>query len=240
MLIDVVGADARGARGRESTRPRRSSSSEGATDIDFGPATNRARTALWDMRKGFFASGGAARPKGTAMMTEDVAAPIDRLADFVIDMRKLLDDHGYEDAIIFGHALAGNLHFQMSDDFAEPGLGRKVRSLFARTSASWSRCATGARSRPSTAPAAPSRPSSSANGAAPPIAIMQQIKPLFDPEGLLNPGVLITAEPDGAYRASEGDAARRSGDRPLHRMRLLRAGLPEPPADPVARASASS
>ena len=62
--------------------------------------------ALWDIRKGFFASGGAARPKGTSMLTEDVAAPIERLAEFVADMRALLDDHGYEDAIIFGHALA--------------------------------------------------------------------------------------------------------------------------------------
>ncbi|MEO6635679.1 MAG: FAD-binding oxidoreductase, partial [Devosia sp.] len=93
--------------------------SEGATDLDFQPSDEPRAIALWDMRKGFFASGGATRPKGTAMMTEDVAAPIDRLADFVIDMRKLLDDHGYEDAIIFGHALAGNLHFQMSDNFAE-------------------------------------------------------------------------------------------------------------------------
>ena len=54
------------------------------------------------------------------MLTEDVAAPIDRLADFVIDMRKLLDDYGYEDAIIFGHALAGNLHFQMATTSATP------------------------------------------------------------------------------------------------------------------------
>ncbi len=67
------------------------------------------------------------------MMTEDVAAPIDRLADFVIDMRKLLDDHGYEDAIIFGHALAGNLHFQMADNFAEPRRGRKVRRVLDAT-----------------------------------------------------------------------------------------------------------
>src|SRR5882724_8056700 len=99
--------------------------SEGATDIDFGDGDAPRAHGLWDMRKGFFASGGAARPKGTAMMTEDVAAPIDKLADFVIDMRKLLDDHGYEDAIIFGHALAGNLHFQMSDNFAEPGAPEK-------------------------------------------------------------------------------------------------------------------
>ena len=98
---------------------------EGATDLNFSTDEAAAAIALWDIRKGFFASGGAARPKGTAMMTEDVAAPIDQLAEFVIDMRKLLDDHGYEDAIIFGHALAGNLHFQMSDNFAEPGAAEK-------------------------------------------------------------------------------------------------------------------
>ncbi|UXN74291.1 FAD-binding oxidoreductase [Devosia sp. A8/3-2] len=99
-------------------------SSNGATHIDF--STDEARShALWDIRKGFFASGGAARPKGTSMLTEDVAAPIERLAEFVIAMRNLLDEHGYEDAIIFGHATAGNLHFQMSDDFATPGAAEK-------------------------------------------------------------------------------------------------------------------
>src|SRR5690606_15004164 len=55
--------------------------SEGATHIDF--STDMAKSeALWDVRKGFFASGGAARPPGTSMLNEDVAAPIDRLADF--------------------------------------------------------------------------------------------------------------------------------------------------------------
>ena len=32
---------------------------------------------------------------------------------------------------------------------------------------------------------------------------MKKIKPLFDPENLLNPGVLITDEPSGPYRESE-------------------------------------
>ena len=127
----------------KSPRPSRSSRAEGATHIDF--STDEARShALWDIRKGFFASGGAARPKGTSMLTEDVAAPIDRLADFVIDMRKLLDEHGYEDAIIFGHALAGNLHFQMSDDFMRARRGREVRPLLQGAQPSWSRSATAA------------------------------------------------------------------------------------------------
>ncbi len=72
---------------------------------------------LWDVRKGLFASAGASRPKGSVMLTEDVAVPIDRLADAVDDLRLVFDKHGYTEGIIFGHALAGNLHFQMHADF---------------------------------------------------------------------------------------------------------------------------
>ena len=64
------GADRRlGARRRRSSRPRstrpsRSSREEGATHIDFRPGDATARHALWDMRKGFFASGGARAAQG--------------------------------------------------------------------------------------------------------------------------------------------------------------------------------
>ena len=93
---------------------------EGALHIDF--TVDKAKhEALWDIRKGFFASGGAARPKGTSFLTEDAAAPVDRLADFILDLRNLLDQHGYEQAVIIGHALAGNLHFVMADNFMLEG-----------------------------------------------------------------------------------------------------------------------
>jgi D-lactate dehydrogenase len=165
---------------------------EGATNIEFSDDEAKSH-ALWDVRKGFFASAGAMRPKGTTMLTEDVAAPIDRLADFVTDLRQLLDDHGYEDAVIFGHALAGNLHFQMGDDLtnevdkfdvfskelselvsvryggslkAEHGTGRAIAPFVERE---WGQTA---------------------------YAIMHRIKALFDPEGLLNPGVLLNPDPD--------------------------------------------
>ena len=124
------GADRRfGARrGRRSPsnsrRPSASCARRAPPTSTSRPTTSRGH-ALWDVRKGFFASGGAARPKGTSMLTEDVAAPIDRLADFVLDMRDLLDATAIDDAIIFGHALAGNLHFQSSDDFAKPGSAEK-------------------------------------------------------------------------------------------------------------------
>ncbi|GAB5427802.1 MAG: FAD-binding and (Fe-S)-binding domain-containing protein [Devosia indica] len=165
----------------------------GATHIDLSRDAQRS-AALWDIRKGFFTSGGAARPKGTSMLTEDVAAPIERLAEFVVDMRNLLDKHGYDDAIIFGHALAGNLHFQMSDNFAESGAAEKFdvfnqelsqlvsvryrgslkaehgtgRAIAAFVEAEWGAKAYG---------------------------LMRRIKAIFDPERLLNPGVLLNDDP---------------------------------------------
>ena len=165
---------------------------EGATDIDFQPGDEPRAVALWDMRKGFFASGGAARPKGTSMMTEDVAAPIDRLADFVIDMRKLLDEHGYEDAIIFGHALAGNLHFQMSDNFMEEGSAEKF-DRFSKDLSELVSIRYGGSLKAEHGTGRAIAPFVEREWGSAAYRIMQRIKPLFDPEDLLNPGVLITA-----------------------------------------------
>jgi D-lactate dehydrogenase len=166
--------------------------SENATHIDFSTDETRSH-ALWDIRKGFFASGGAMRPKGTSMLTEDVAAPIDRLADFVIEMRQLLDDHGYEDAIIFGHALAGNLHFQMSDDFTAPGAAEK----FDRFSHDLSQLVSVKYQGSLKAEHGTGRaiaPFVEAEWGSKAYGLMHRIKALFDPELLLNPGVLLNAD----------------------------------------------
>ena len=166
--------------------------SEGATHIDFSTDEHKSH-ALWDVRKGFFASGGAARPKGTSMLTEDVAAPIDRLADFVIDMRKLLDDFGYEDAIIFGHALAGNLHFQMSDNFMLPGAAEKF-DAFSKALSDFVSVRYGGSLKAEHGTGRAIAPFVEIEWGEKAYRIMQRIKPLFDPEGLLNPGVLITPD----------------------------------------------
>jgi D-lactate dehydrogenase len=163
---------------------------EGAIELNFSADEARSH-ALWDMRKGFFASGGAARPKGTSMMTEDVAAPIEKLAGFVIDMRKLLDAHGYEDAIIFGHALAGNLHFQMSDDFSQPGSAEKF-DVFSRDLSELVSVRYGGSLKAEHGTGRAIAPFVEREWGSTAYAIMQKIKPLFDPEALLNPGVLIT------------------------------------------------
>lgn len=191
VLIDVTAPDAQ-TLATETEKAVALLSRHGATHIDF--STDEARShALWDIRKGFFASGGAARPKGTSMLTEDVAAPIERLAEFVIDMRQLLDAHGYEDAIIFGHALAGNLHFQMSDDFAKPGSAEK----FDRFSHDLSQLVSvqyGGSLKAEHGTGRAIAPFVEAEWGPKAYALMWRIKALFDPEGLLNPGVLLNAD----------------------------------------------
>ena len=75
---------------------------------------------LWAIRKGTFPAVGAVRPNGTTVIIEDVAFPIDQLAEGVTRLQQLFVKHGYNDAIIFGHALEGNLHFVFSQGFGEP------------------------------------------------------------------------------------------------------------------------
>jgi D-lactate dehydrogenase len=192
VLIDVTAPDeatllAEIARAEDLLRRH------GATHVDLSRDEGRSH-ALWDIRKGFFTSGGAKRPKGTSMLTEDVAAPIERLADFVVDMRTLLDAHGYDDAIIFGHALAGNLHFQMSDNFALEGAAEKFDRLNRELSELVSiRYGGSLKAEHGTGRAIAAFVEAEWGPKA--YAIMRRIKALFDPETLLNPGVLLNDDP---------------------------------------------
>ncbi|MDB5507005.1 MAG: putative D-lactate dehydrogenase, Fe-S protein FAD/FMN-containing [Devosia sp.] len=191
ILIDVSAPDLETLH-RELAATEKLLLEEGATHLNFS-TEDSVHNALWDVRKGFFASGGAARPKGTSMLTEDVAAPIDRLAEFVIDMRKLLDDHGYFDAIIFGHALAGNLHFQMSDDFMAPGAAEKFDRLSQDLSELVSvRYGGSLKAEHGTGRAI--APFVEREWGQKAYRLMHDIKEIFDPEMLLNPGVLLNAD----------------------------------------------
>jgi D-lactate dehydrogenase len=72
---------------------------------------------LWKIRKGLFPSVGAMRKTGTTVIIEDVAFPVSSLAEATSDLQDLLKKYRYDDAVIFGHALEGNLHFVFTQDF---------------------------------------------------------------------------------------------------------------------------
>ncbi len=78
-------------------------------------AAEQAR--LWTVRKGMFPSVGAVRRSGTTVIIEDVAFPVERLAEAALDLTSLFHAHGYDNAIIFGHAKDGNLHFVLTQSF---------------------------------------------------------------------------------------------------------------------------
>ena len=76
-------------------------------------------TLYWKIRKGIFPAVGAVRVTGTTVIIDDVAYPIECLADATLELQDLFKKHGYSEALIFGHALEGNFHFVFTQDFSD-------------------------------------------------------------------------------------------------------------------------
>jgi D-lactate dehydrogenase len=72
---------------------------------------------LWKVRKGMFPAVGAVRASGTTVILEDIAFPVATLGDAILDLQLLFKKHGYDKAIIFGHAKDGNIHFVITQAF---------------------------------------------------------------------------------------------------------------------------
>ena len=150
---------------------------------------------LWAIRKGTFPAVGAMRETGTTVIIEDVAFPVEHLAAGVKDLQRLFTKYHYDEAIIFGHALEGNLHFVFTQDFAtdqeikryqefmddvchlvaieyqgslkaEHGTGRNMAPF---VEFEWGKQG---------------------------YELMLHIKALFDPKNVINPGVIINDDPN--------------------------------------------
>ena len=148
----------------------------------------------WAIRSGIFPSVGGTRKPGTTCLIEDVAFHIEDLPEATAELQQLIACHGYEDACIYGHALEGNYHFILNQSFssdtevkryedlmndvktlvvdrydgslkAEHGTGRNM-APFVRYE--WGDAA---------------------------YEVMKAVKKLFDPKGLLNPGVIFNDDP---------------------------------------------
>ncbi|HXN42503.1 MAG TPA: FAD-linked oxidase C-terminal domain-containing protein, partial [Myxococcaceae bacterium] len=149
---------------------------------------------LWDVRRGLFPAVGAAREVGTTVVIEDVAFPMQHLAAATVELQKLLLRHGYLEGIIFGHALDGNLHFVFTQDFgtAEEVLRyqRFLDDLCTLVVKKYDGSLKGEHGTGrNMAPFVELEWGSKAYG------LMKRVKALFDPLGLLNPGVLINDNP---------------------------------------------
>lgn len=83
------------------------------------------REAIWKIRKGLFPTVSGLRESRTTVIIEDIAFPLKKLPYAVLDLQKLFVKHHYNDAIIFGHAKDGNLHFVITPSFhTEEGISQ--------------------------------------------------------------------------------------------------------------------
>ena len=56
---------------------------------------------------------------GTTALLEDVVVPVKLLADTRAGLHELFNRYRYRDSVIFGHAKDGNIHFLITDRFAD-------------------------------------------------------------------------------------------------------------------------
>ncbi|NVK19140.1 MAG: FAD-binding oxidoreductase [Methylocystaceae bacterium] len=149
----------------------------------------------WAIRKGLFPLVGAMRETGTTVIIEDVAFPIEHLAAGVVDLHKLFKEFHYDEAIIFGHALEGNLHFVFTQDFnTQEEVDRYARFMDAVCEMVVKKYDGSLKAEHGTG--RNMAPFVEMEWGVDAFTLMRQIKNLFDPNGLLNPGVIINDDKD--------------------------------------------
>ncbi|MGO4145710.1 FAD-binding and (Fe-S)-binding domain-containing protein [Paenarthrobacter sp. YAF11_1] len=154
----------------------------------------RDRADLWHIRKGLYATVAGNRPSGTTALLEDIAVPVPALLDTCEQLVELFDRHGYEDSVIFGHAKDGNIHFLLNERFnGAGGVDRYVAFTEDMVELVLSHDGTLKAEHGTGRIMAPFVRRQYGDEL---YAVMQEIKKLCDPAGLLNPGVLINEDPD--------------------------------------------
>jgi D-lactate dehydrogenase len=158
------------------------------------------QAALWKIRAGLFPSVGAVRKSGTTVIIEDVAFPVERLADATIELTRLFVRHGYDNGIVFGHAKDGNLHFVITQSFNDQAaIERYARFMDDLVELVVRRYDGALKAEHGTG--RNMAPFVEAEWGAEAYAIMRRLKELVDPENLLNPGVIINADRQAHLRA---------------------------------------
>lgn len=154
------------------------------------------RNALIELRRGLYALVAGARTSGTTTLLEDICVPLDRFASMCRKLDELFEKFGYDilDVPLFAHARDGNIHFLLSERFdQQAGLMRYrrfaralVREVLKHGGVLKAEHGTGRAMAPFVADQYGDEL----------YDVMREIKHLFDPAGILNPGVIISEDPD--------------------------------------------
>ncbi|MEU8165898.1 FAD-binding and (Fe-S)-binding domain-containing protein [Micromonospora sp. NPDC049004] len=160
------------------------------TELTHDP---RERARLWHLRKGLYTAVAGARPPGTTALLEDVAVPMPRLTGTCDGLIGLFERHGYPDAVIFGHARDGNLHFMLTQSFDTPAeIDRYARFTEDMVDLVLAEGGTLKAEHGTGRAMAPFVRRQYGDEL---YDVMRELKRLCDPSDLLNPGVLLNDDP---------------------------------------------
>ncbi|TRX74138.1 FAD-binding and (Fe-S)-binding domain-containing protein [Pseudomonas mangiferae] len=149
---------------------------------------------LWRIRKDTFPAVGAVRETGTTVIIEDVTFPVERLADGVNRLIELFERHRYDEAIIFGHALEGNLHFVFTQGFDSPEQVRRYQA-FMDDVAQLVAVEFGGSLKAEHGTGRNMAPFVELEWGHDAYQLMWTLKRLLDPRGILNPDVVLSEDP---------------------------------------------
>ena len=149
----------------------------------------------WAIRKGILPIVGGQRRKGTTVITEDVCFQIEDFTKGIEMLTELFHKYDFVDGgVIFGHALSGNVHFNITPDFSDPkdtkNFGDLVKEMSERVSGFGGSLKAEHGTGRMVAPFVEMEWGRKA------YEINRRIKAIFDPERILNPDVMITDDPD--------------------------------------------
>ena len=149
----------------------------------------------WAIRKGILPIVGGQRRKGTTVITEDVCFQIEDFTKGIEMITELFHKYDFVDGgVIFGHALSGNVHFNITPDFSDPkdtkNFGDLVKEMSERVSGFGGSLKAEHGTGRMVAPFVEMEWGKKA------YEINRRIKAIFDPTRILNPDVIITDDPD--------------------------------------------
>lgn len=164
---------------------------EKQVDFTEDPVEN---ARLWAIRKDTFPAVGAVRKTGTTVIIEDVTFPVEQLAIGVNRLIELFDKHAYDEAILFGHALEGNLHFVFTQGFNSAEEVARYQA-FMDDVAQLVAVEFGGSLKAEHGTGRNMAPFVELEWGSDAYQLMWQLKRLLDPNGILNPDVVLSEDP---------------------------------------------
>lgn len=151
------------------------------------------RDVLWKARKNLYAVVAKNRKPGTTALLEDIVVPPEALTTACQALTSLCEEFGYASPVFFGHVKDGNLHFMISDNFSDPARISALGDFTERMADIV--LGLGGNLKAEHGAGRAMAPFVKRQFGPELFSAMHHIKTLFDPLGILNPGVIFTDDP---------------------------------------------